>query len=264
MNAERLSWEEAVRSLLAREDQAELVRACYYDGTPIAAAERFHASEEWQATRALLPAPGGDALDVGAGRGISSYALARDGWKVTALEPDPSDLVGSGAIRAVAASSRLSITVVEDFGETLPFDSGSFDVVYGRAVLHHARDLRAFCSELFRVLRPGGTIVAAREHVVSSAAQLQRFLAEHPLHRSYGGENAYSRGSYADALTRGGFADLHVLAPFASPVNFAPWTRPRFDLGSQGSSAASWAAARRPGSSARTPSSRRCAGRLEW
>ena len=44
----------------------------------------------------------GQALDVGAGRGIASYALAREGFTVTVLEPDDSHLVGAGAIRSLA------------------------------------------------------------------------------------------------------------------------------------------------------------------
>ena len=40
-----------------------------------------------------------------------------------------------------------------------------FDVVFARAVLHHTRDLELACREMFRVLRPGGIFVAAREHV---------------------------------------------------------------------------------------------------
>src|SRR5690242_3469561 len=123
-----LSWEAAVRWLREQPDQHELVRACYYDDPLLAAAQRFADGEEWAALRALIPSgPSGAALDLGAGRGISSFALARDGWAVTALEPDPGDLVGAGAIRALAAEARVPITVVEQFGERLPFASDSFD-----------------------------------------------------------------------------------------------------------------------------------------
>ena len=75
---------------------------------------------------------------------------------MTALEPDPSALVGAGAIRALAAEARLPIDVVEEFSERLPFANDTFDVVFARAVLHHTRDLDSACREMFRVLRPGG------------------------------------------------------------------------------------------------------------
>src|SRR5690606_27761961 len=119
--SEMLTWEDAVQWLRSQPDQQELVRACYFDDPLHAAAERFWQSVEWQSIAAILTNSRGSALDLGAGRGISSYALARDGWHVTALEPNPSDLVGAGAIRALAQESALSIEVVSDYSEKLPF-----------------------------------------------------------------------------------------------------------------------------------------------
>ena len=106
-----ISWEQAVQWLREKPDQQELVRACYFDDPLIEAAERFWQSVEWQSIAALLPHSKGRALDLGAGRGISSYALARDGWAVSALEPDPSNLVGAGAIRTLVQESGLPIEV---------------------------------------------------------------------------------------------------------------------------------------------------------
>src|SRR6478609_4251341 len=147
----KMSWEQAVQWLRDRPDQQVLVRACYFDDPLAEAAERFWHSEEWKAIAALLPPASGRALDMGAGRGISSYALARDGWQVTALEPDPSDLVGAGAIRALARATGYPIDIVAEYSEKLPFTDATFEVVNCRQVLHHARDLRQTCSEIFRV-----------------------------------------------------------------------------------------------------------------
>jgi SAM-dependent methyltransferase len=220
-----MTWEEAVLWLRRQPEQAELVRACYYDDPLLEAAERFRASREWFATRALLPAARGRALDLGAGRGIASYALARDGWSVTAAEPDPSAVVGAGAIRALFADAQLSIDVRTEPGERLPFPDGSFDLVYGRAVMHHARDLRAFCREVRRVLRPGGTFLGVREHVVTRSDDLPAFLASHPLHRLYGGENAFRLDEYRDSLSSAGLRVVRLLNPWASDVNLHPESR---------------------------------------
>ena len=219
-----LTWEAAVVWLRRQPEQAELVRACYYDDPLIDAVKRFADSGEWQAVRSWLPKPPGRVLDLGAGRGISSYALARDGWSVSALEPDPSELVGAGAIRRLAAESALPIDVIRGWGEKLPCRNATFDVVYGRQILHHARDLQALCCEIVRVLKPGGLFMFTREHVISRHEDLDTFLNAHPLHRFTGGEHAYRLEEYLAALREAGLTVDRALNPFESEINLHPHT----------------------------------------
>jgi SAM-dependent methyltransferase len=219
------SWHEAVASLLADPRQAALARDCYFDGSAVEAGQRYWASEEWQAASSLLLRTPGTALDLGAGRGIASYALAREGWRVQALEPDASELVGAGAIRSLASATGYPIEVCEALGEQLPFASGCFDLIVARQALHHARDLRVLLKELYRVLRPGGRLIALRDHVISRAADLARFQAVHPLHRLYRGEHAYRLDQYTSAIKDAGFSLQRVIGPLESPINYAPLTR---------------------------------------
>ena len=219
------SWEDAVAWLRAQPGSEELVRAAYFDDPADAACERYWHSNEWEAVRALIGRGPGAALDVGAGRGIASYALARDGFAVTALEPDPSPLVGANAIRDIAARNALDITVVDTLTQPLNFADASFDVIFARAVLHHIPDLNQAMREFFRVLKPGGTLLAVREHVLSNDDDLPAFFDLHPLHHRYGGEMAYRLPVYVAAIETAGFRIEKLLGSLESPINYGPQTR---------------------------------------
>lgn len=216
------SWEDAVQWLREQPDSGQIVRDAYFDDPLVAAAQRYWASNEWQAVRAIIGTGPGKALDAGAGRGIASYALARDGFAVTALEPDQSKLVGSGAIRSLASEAGLDITVEENLSERLSFADASFDVIFARAVLHHIVDLPAAMREFHRVLRPGGVFVAAREHVITARDDLPAFFDSHPLHHRYGGENAHPLAVYQAAIVDAGFRLEQTIGSLDSPINFGP------------------------------------------
>jgi len=217
-----LTWEEAVQWLRDQDDQQDLVKAAFYDDPLIDSVKRYADSGEWQAVLNVLPEAKGSVLDIGAGRGVSSYALAQNGWQVTALEPDSSALVGAGAIRTLNELADLNIEIVETWGETLPFADASFDLVFCRAVLHHANDLQLLCTEACRVLKPGGIFIATREHVLSKKEDLPAFLELHPLHHLYGGEHAYLLAEYRDAIESGGMKIQHQWNPLASEINSFP------------------------------------------
>ena len=218
-----MTWEEAVKSLREQIGMQDLVRHCYYDDPLIDAAERYYNSDEWEAVKQIIfkfiP---GKVLDIGAGRGISSYAFVKEGCEVTALEPDSSTVVGAGAIKSLFEFSGHPIDIVQTYCETLPFNDSYFDIVYGRAVLHHAFNIQKFCTEAARVLKPGGVFIVTREHVITRIEDLQQFLDSHPLHNLYGGENAFMLEKYYSSIVSAGLKNIQVLGPLDSPINYSP------------------------------------------
>lgn len=216
------TWEQAVDWLRNQPEKYQLIRDCFYDDPPLESATRYYNSTEWSAINQLLePLPKGKILDIGAGRGISSFAFASDGWEVTALEPDNSDIVGTGVIKQLQQPG-INIEVIEDYGEEIPFEKETFDLVYGRAVLHHAADLKVFLKEVSRVLKKNGRFLFTREHVLSKSDDLDAFLQSHPLHHLYGGECAYLLKEYCDAIKRAGLRSEKILAPCQSDINLFP------------------------------------------
>ena len=224
-NRGALSWEEAVRWYRAQPGNESDVRGNYFDLPVLGAAQRYAQSEEFtEVLRLLGPGNGQPILDLGAGNGIASYALAKNGWDVTALEPDESSEVGAGAIDLLARDTGVPIKVVREFGERLPFADKSFSAIHARQVLHHAQDLESMVKELARVLRRGGLLLNTREHVIDEDDHLQLFRDAHPLHFLYGGENAYKIKRYVEAFESAGLRLLRMWGPAESILNFFPGT----------------------------------------
>lgn len=98
---------------------------------------------------------GKEVLDYGCGHGMAAVVLARRGARVTGFDLSPAYVAEA---RRRAAANRVSVNFLTADAEHLPFADGSFDAVWGCAILHHL-DLEVAGRELYRVLRPGGVAV---------------------------------------------------------------------------------------------------------
>jgi SAM-dependent methyltransferase len=226
----KLTTVEAVRQLRADPRYANVVRDSYLEADARAAAERFSGSAEFAEVCALLGERlrGGIVLDLGAGTGIASYAMARAGARlVYALEPDAGEM-GRAAIESLGGD--LPIKLLDAFGERIPLGDEEVDVIYARQVLHHTRDLRGALAECARVLRRGGLLLVCREHVADDERQLAQFLAEHPIHQLAGGEHAYPLDAYVSAIEAAGLRIERTLEPWDSIINAFPTVRSSEEL----------------------------------
>ena len=222
------SWEQAIDVLRADPLHQSLIYDAYLTADLHDNAVRFAASTEFAEVLALVSKyqPNArDILDIPGGNGIATYAFARAGFNITSVEPDPSSSVGRGAIAAVLNAGGLQARIVEAFGEQLPFESASFDIVYVRQGLHHANDLKAMLLEYARVLRPNGILLACREHVVDDYGRsLDRFLSAQVDHQLYGGEHAFTLSDYRAEIDAAGLIMRDELLPYDSPINLHPNT----------------------------------------
>lgn len=98
--------------------------------------------------------PGRRVLDVGCGSGSVTQELLDLGAAVVAVDVDPS---------MVRRSRRLAAPVLVADGRRLPFPDGSFDVVVCNLTIMWCPDPGRLVSEMARVVRPGGVVLATME-----------------------------------------------------------------------------------------------------
>lgn len=101
----------------------------------------------------VVAATPGRVLEVGCGWGELAEWIAREtGADVVAVDLSP---------RMVELASERGIDATVADVQELPFADGAFDVVVAAWMLYHVPDLQRGLAEITRVLRPGGTLVAA-------------------------------------------------------------------------------------------------------
>ncbi len=93
-------------------------------------------------------------LEYGCGLGEIAVRLAKSQARVTAFDLSLNSVIRTRE-RAQANDVDDRVRVVAAAGEMLPFADNSFDLIFGKAILHHL-DVRLGESELYRVLKPGG------------------------------------------------------------------------------------------------------------
>ncbi len=117
------------------------------------------------AVDALRLRPGGSAIDVGTGTGLTlpflAAAVGPEG-RVVGLDRSPAMLDGA---RDRAPSPPVEL--VEADATALPFEDASFDAAISTYGLTAIADVDGALDEMIRVVRPGGRLVVADVHFVN-------------------------------------------------------------------------------------------------
>ena len=159
------------------------------------------------------------ALDLGAGGGHVSYALARHARRVIATD------LSSEMLAAVARTARekglSNIETTQAPAEHLPFEDETFDFVASRFSAHHWRDFDAGLREARRTLKRGGRaafvdVYAPGQPLFDTHLQAIELLRDHSHVRDY------TSAQWLDTLGRSGFA-VEVCRTWRLRMDFPVW-----------------------------------------
>jgi ubiquinone/menaquinone biosynthesis C-methylase UbiE len=148
--------------------------------------------------RDLLTRAGGVVVDLGAGIGLNLPHLGDAVPQIHLIEPDPH------MIRRLPPDLPDRVIVHRSRAENLPLADGSVDTVLATLTLCTVDDPATACSEIRRVLRPGGQVLIL-EHVLALDPRSARW--QQRLHRPWRwfGAGCNSNRDTGGALTAAGF-----------------------------------------------------------
>ncbi len=190
---------------------------------------RAHYEELWQALpeglepsdfalrrRFLLERarPGGRVLDVGCGEARFTLELARAGAEVVGI-----DVAEEPLRRARTRHPELDLRLVAAEGPW-ELEDASFDMIWAGEVIEHVADTAAWLSEVRRVLRSGGSLVASTPaHERFSLARLALSRRAFAAHFNPLGDHLrfYSRNTLTQLLDEFGFEQIQVQSAAGPP-----------------------------------------------
>ena len=154
-------------------------------------------------------------LDLGTGAGASAERLGHAGLNVTAV-----DFLPHGLARLRSAGAKVAL--VQSSAEALSLSANTFDAVLLLDVIEHLDD-RAVLREVYRILRPGGTVFIT----VPAFAWLWSYRDDAAGHR-----RRYSHRALSEIIANTGFRVEHIcyyqclLFPLAIVARYAGRSNP--------------------------------------
>lgn len=149
-----------------------------------------------------------NVLELGCGTGYFTKEIVGTGAKITAIDISP-DLLD------IARNEICSDRVIfkEENAYNMTFPSESFETVVGSSVLHHL-DIEKAVSEIYRVLKIGGTMIFTEPNMMNPQIALQKNIPW--LKKKLGDspdETAFFKWSIMKLLSRAGFKNIEIV-PF--------------------------------------------------
>lgn len=131
----------------------------------------YYRYEDWNAKR---------VLEIGVGQGTDLSQFANAGAKCHGVD------ITENHLRLTAANFAyrgLDASLIKSDATTLPFQDATFDCVYSFGVIHHIPEDQAVLREIFRVLKPGGTLLIGLYYFHSAFHHFSKVLAQGVIRR---------------------------------------------------------------------------------
>lgn len=174
----------------------------------------------------LTPEPGQSLLDVGCGSGFLLFDIRErhPGLRLCGVDVSPAHL--ASLLRRKRDDGVPDILALAADGEDLPFPDATFDWVTTSEVLEHVHRPERALREMYRVLKPGGTLLVTTPNRAAVLLWQAVFFLPRAVRRLFRRRRPEARGAYDEplsaprlrsALERAGF----VVEEFR-PVVFLP------------------------------------------
>jgi ubiquinone/menaquinone biosynthesis C-methylase UbiE len=160
------------------------------------------------------------ALDIATGGGHTALAISPHVDHVVASDLTPKMLAAAEEFIRGANVDNASFEIAE--AERLPFDDASFDIVTCRIAPHHFADVRAFCREVSRVLKPGGRFVLM-DSVAPEDDELDRFINDVEWRRDKTHVRSYRLSEWQSWIEETGL-QIDVVEPVLRRYEWDSWT----------------------------------------
>jgi len=147
-------------------------------------------------------------LDIGSGMGGATLYLAGQGAaEVVGIDVEAELQPKSEALaQRRGLADRCTFMTVEP--GPLPFEPKSFDVVFSKDSIIHIADKLALCTDIFRVLKPGG-VFSASDWLSGYEGEPSLEMAAYIEAEGLGFELA-SAATYERAMNDAGFVDIRI------------------------------------------------------
>lgn len=162
-------------------------------------------------------------LDIATGTGFTAFTVAPKVAHVVATDLTPEMVAKAAELAQEQAIENIAFSVAA--AESLPFTTASLDLVTCRLAPHHFQDVRAFLSEVHRVLRKGG-LFCMTDSVSPESEKLRGWQNRVETLRDNSHVYGYPPSQWDAMIADAGFSIEKTAHVRNAQMSFLWWVRP--------------------------------------